>query len=433
MKKKLSFQINEGTLLGCIFLLFFCNSIYFSLLYRIVGRSFLQGASYIILFSAFLLIYLIKHGNDVVFPAFLFLCVSLLFFFTYLVHPEYEQWFKHQIYGYVPAILSPGSGIWAFLVIWMIKDEDRINHFLRIACWLLFMFLCLKFFMAQIRGSWIYVDISGETIQTEYDMEFGYEMVLPTAFMGANAFLTKKKGYYVPYVLGVAMILLGGSRGAVIWPILMFPLMLPYKWKNMTLRKRVLFLYFFIIIICILIAIAFRFKQFINLIAMLSSRVGLQSRTLNSILSGSFSDPNGRDEIYRMAIDLIKNGGPFGHGVYGDRYFIGTKFKWGYSHNIILELLVSFGYIGGTILCAIFVLGITKVYKACQNNIARQIVFISFFASMLKLMLSNSFWYSDAFWAILALMLMWNKKNTIKKLMPISWMSTEDEDYCIVK
>lgn len=143
------------------------------------------------------------------------------------------------------------------------------------------------------------------------------------------------------------------------------------------------------------------------------SKYGIASRTLSSLLSESFSDGNGRDMIFSMAMDLIKTGGLFGHGVYGDRYVIGNYFRWGYSHNIFLELFVSFGYLGGSIACAVLLLGIVKLYRSC-DTLQKQVVFTTFLVTSCKLMLSNSFWYTAAFWALLALMIKWNPNHKIR-------------------
>ena len=47
---------------------------------------------------------------------------------------------------------------------------------------------------------------------------------------------------------------------------------------------------------------------FLAVLSALSGALGIESRTLTSLLSGTLDDSNGRDVIYGMAIDLIREG-----------------------------------------------------------------------------------------------------------------------------
>ena len=145
--------------------------------------------------------------------------------------------------------------------------------------------------------------------------------------------------------------------------------------------------------------------------------MGLSSRTLKALATGSFSDGNGREEIYEMAIELIKTGGPFGRGAYGDRYYIGRFYRGGYSHNLFLELLVTFGYVGGPIVILALFIGVLKAYKACFGDHVRQMLFVAYGVTTCKLMFSYSFWYAQTFWVMIAFMIRWTRKRTASVLI----------------
>ena len=404
----------EEMLLCIIFLVYFCSDIVSAAVLRLLGQQAMLYA-YLILFFIPFIVYVPAHLDRVKAPLAVFAIVAFLFFLTFLFHPEYAPWFTHELYGVIPSFVFPYSAIWAFLVIWIEKNDKELLNHLFLACWLLFFFYSLQFIAARVRGGWVQINAYKEVVQEKYNLEFGYNMVFPTAFMGAYGCLKGKKLYYIPYTLGVLMILIGGSRGAAIWPIALFLLIIPLKWNNLRGKKRVVFLITLILLFVLAILLLFSFKTIIAAISNFLSVRGWESRTLETIMSGSYSDPNGRDKIYSMAAGLIKTGGLFGHGVYGDRYVIGKVFPWGYSHNIFLEILVSFGYLGGGILCLALICGVFKLYAACRRSVERQIVFISFFTAALKLMLSNSFWYTRAFWVLLALTFMWKQQNCAKK------------------
>jgi len=108
-----------------------------------------------------------------------------------------------------------------------------------------------------------------------------------------------------------------------------------------------------------------------------------------------------------MAIDMIKNGF-WGYGAYGDRYVIGRVYWVGYCHNIFLELLINYGWIIGGILCISIVVTSLKMLITCKNE-SWWICFVIFFVPSMKLLLSGSYWYLEAFWACIAVYLMYRK------------------------
>lgn len=419
MAKRISIG-KDNILIRLLFILFFCSNVFSSVVARTIGNQYIY-ISYNIVFFSLLILFVFSHGNlsNYIAPFLIYLFVALLFVVTAIVHPEYGEWFNHQTYGIRAAFLNPRCGIWAFIIAWLYKDKINLFSTLKIVCWIEMCFLGLQFYAAMRRGYWIDFDVNtGEMMEQEYNMEFGYTMLFSTSFMGAYAFIKKKKAYYIPFAAGFALILLGGSRGAAIWPVMLFPLMLPFKWKNMNQKQRFIFAFLVILAMMLLVLIYKNFRAVLVIISSILSKIGIAipSRTIESLLSGTFSDGNGREEIYSMAIDLIKTGGPFGWGVYGDRYVIGRIYKWGYSHNIILELFVSFGYIGGTIACLGLLYGHIKLYRVCNSPI-EQIIYITFLATSMKLMLSNSFWYTPSFWYLLAIMMMWKRTTNSRGLI----------------
>ena len=233
-------------------------------------------------------------------------------------------------------------------------------------------------------------------------------MLFPTAFMGTYAFIQGKRLYYIPFLVGLFCIVMGGSRGAVIWPLILIPLMLPLRWKEKKDYRGA------VIVFVVLVILALNYRIIImGLLSVLRS-FGLESRTIEAFLNGTFSDGSGREAIYSKAMEMIKNGGFFGWGVYGDRYEIGKIVKWGYSHNIFLEVLVSFGFFFGSVFCIWLIKRVIGLYRKCIGS-EKQIVFITFLVASFKTFFSNSFWYTGAFWVVLALVLKWGESMLQKK------------------
>lgn len=394
----------------CLMVWYFCDDVIISGFAHLVGGI----SSYIWLFGFACLLaisLIISNKNKLWVPILLYVGIVMLVLFTEVFHPENSSWLNHEYYNIQNMLVHPRGAIWAFIVMWLVDDSDDMYNSLRIIAYILLAYYVIQFLQAMRVGYWTSYDIDGTLRQTQYNLEFGYSMLLPTAFFGASAFLDKKRIHYFIYAGCILIILLGGSRGAAVWGILLFPIMLPFKWKNLNKkeRNRWIIACFFLIPFALIIYNYLYMLQ-MGLTYYLSSK-GISSRTLDAILSGTLSDANARDDIYEKAIELIKTGGPFGRGIYGDRPYIGRFYKWGYSHNVFLELLVTFGYVGGSFVCGWIVYGVFKLFRNLVK-IEEQIVFITFFISSLKLMLSNSFWYVPAFWVVLVLMVKW-KRNVM--------------------
>ncbi len=416
MKIRKTVAVDRRLVAAALFIFYFCSDVYVSLV-----RSFLGSKLAIFSFSCFwgalLFLYLLlslsgaSHGRkaaarEVFTPFIVYGTVFFLIVFTMVLHPEYSDWFSHLAYGIKPAFLRLQDGIWAFLTVWLVKDDEDLCRYLEICAWILFLYNAWLFIQAISRGYWVsyHVEHNGWVkTQSVYNLEFGYDMLFPTAFMGASAFLRGKKIYYIPYAVGVFMIMSGGSRGALIWTLAMFPMMLPLRWHSLDRKGRAVFTALSVILLGVLVAVFLNFEQILIALSQVFTRYGFSSRSLLYLLQGDFADSSGRDRIYATAIDMIRNGGLFGYGVYGDRYVIGEFMIYGYCHNVFLELLITFGPLGGGLCILLLMGGIVGLYRR-SKTIDQQIVLITFLVGACKLMLSNSFWYMPYFWALLALM-----------------------------
>ena len=69
---------------------------------------------------------------------------------------------------------------------------------MKISAWLLLVFYTLQFIAAKARGYWVSFDVDGALKHSLYNLEFGYNMLYPTAFMGAYGFLNSKKNTTSP-------------------------------------------------------------------------------------------------------------------------------------------------------------------------------------------------------------------------------------------
>ena len=146
----------------------------------------------------------------------------------------------------------------------------------------------------------------------------------------------------------------------------------------------------------------------------------MKSRTLyflatEGITDLSVSSLNGRSRLYSTLIDIIKNSGLFTmYGAYGDRVLLNGSYA--YAHNLILEILITFGKFFGGIFIILYIFSFVKniLNKHCAG-ISGQMLLAAFVAfSVCRLFISSSFWYEPYFWGSIALMVTMNKHGRYK-------------------
>lgn len=411
---KSNYILTSAKLSGLLFLLYFCNDIVNSLIARTLGATAIWGMFNILFLIIFLFYCFSSRLKNLCVPILFTIVIFFIVTITMIEHPEYDYWFYHPVYGIDVTFFSLQGGIWAFLVIWLVNNDEDLYKYLNICAFVLFVFYSLQFATSLSRGYWVIHEVTGDVTESYYNLEFGYNMLFPISFFVAVAYLKQQYMYYIPFAMGALMILLGGSRGASLFIPFTFVLMFPLKWENISRNKRLLFVFSILLLIPVLFYVYSYYELILYFIMDYLSSKGLQSRTLMSLVTGSFSEANGRDRIFEIVIELIKTGGPFGRGFYGERIFVGQEFRWGYSHNLFLELLVSFGYIGGSIIILLLLYGIFSLYRKCRTQ-EQKIVFVTMLVPSLKLLLSNSFWYTPFFWALIAFFFRLKRKKITKE------------------
>ncbi len=403
--KKIS---GDECLVAFLFISYFCSEALRSTIARLFGSGVFDVVYNIFFFISVFFLMLSYKRNRLVVPAICYTIIALLFILTIFIHPEYESWYFEKTYGIQVQFFRAVGGIWAFLVVYLVPEKEKLYKYLKICCWILFVFLSLQFYSAQVRGYWVSYGADYSRIESVYNLGWGYSLLFPVVYFATEAYLNRKKFYYIPFSIGAILILLGGSRGAMIWVAVIFLFMLPYRWKSMNKSERVRSLLLILFIAPPIILIYLNYNLLAEgLFYYLSSR-GISSRTITALFTGELSEANGRDNIYQMTIERIHEGGLFGNGVFGERIIVGQKYRWGFAHNIFLEIYAAFGYLGGSILSIGLIICTLKTAVRCSET-KEQIVFLTFLGAAMKLLLSDSFWFNISFWGLLAIIVMWWK------------------------
>lgn len=125
------------------------------------------------------------------------------------------------------------------------------------------------------------------------------------------------------------------------------------------------------------------------------------SRFLTKMLNNQLLESNTRNAIYDEARYALENM-EFGmYGLFGDRLVVSSV----YVHNIFYEILLSFGYVFGTLFILLLIFIITKAIIFNKDTISK--VFALFFtaAFFLRFFVSGSFVIEGDFYLYIAAML----------------------------
>ncbi len=342
------------------------------------------------------------------------LTVLMVCMVTYLLHPEYEYWLFKGQFNVWDFIFAPSEYLYMMLFILLVNDAERIIKVLKWAGLILLAYNVYKLIYAEfVRGYWVSTGIgSAEGVKGEYNLAFGYDVLFLFVLYTFLGKLEKRKVYYMMAAVALACILLAGSRGPLIGVTLTVLVVVIDAIRSKAMVNRIILTVLMVAAVAVILVNMDFIMQYAGIVL---KKLGVSSRTIESLASGQFADDSGRVVLWGIAVDLIRAGGPFGNGMYADRYVISEKTTmWiGYCHNIVLELLVDFGYLLGGVILIVLVWRIVKNLRAPESN--WRIVYLIFLISASQLLLSDSFWYSMPFWGCLAVDICWNCNGSGKK------------------
>lgn len=192
-------------------------------------------------------------------------------------------------------------------------------------------------------------------------------------------------------LVGIAFLVVLGSRGAVLGVILCVLLLLLYRNNK---KLRILSFKSLLVALTFITTILF-FEPIITFVYENLQDHNISSyslmRMVNSLNNGS-SLSSGRDDIYAVAISGIKDNLILGSGVGSFDNYSGA-----YPHNIFLQVLYEGGLLFGIPLIAVIIISIcTLNQKVTMDRRLLHIYLIS--AGLVQLLFSANFWSSILFW-----------------------------------
>lgn len=139
--------------------------------------------------------------------------------------------------------------------------------------------------------------------------------------------------------------------------------------------------------------------------------VGDDSSFIGRVIYGGANKSSGRDLIWLEAVRIISENPLTGIGMGMDRDYLGYLSTGGYVHNLILEVLMNFGIIFGTIVLTLYMIPIIKLLKNSKDIVVVMTIWSLIAMYIVRLFVSGSYLNSSFELLILLGIALSNKKT----------------------
>lgn len=231
-----------------------------------------------------------------------------------------------------------------------------------------------------LEGAYTFIMGGTETLESE-SMTAAYSLLPHLLFIIWFAISQKRIIDMVSVVIGILLLFAFGNRGTLVISVL-FALFCYYQFVSGQKRNRNLM---WLTGILLVVLIGVFFSGITDSIFSFLNSTGASVRVFEKSQKDGFFSSQGRLDIFFVVLSAIANN-PFGLGIAGDR-LLGVI----YSHNILLELLVSYGWFFGTlIMVAIFTIFFAGL-KNAHTTEQKVFLVLLFCRGVLKLMISGTY------------------------------------------
>ncbi len=303
-----------------------------------------------------------------------------------------------------------------------LMDNAELSLLLNNAVWALFICVPLGVYAYSIKNKEIFYNIFLKSSfvmvfilsfifffpseGSYYNMSFSYALLVPTIFHLNEWFKNRKKIYLLISLIEITGIMVYGSRGALMSLAFFVILKFILSEKNLIRKMGIIFL---ALIICSVLY--FNFDKIGTILLSYLAEKGYYSRSLTLLFSHRISYDSGRFEIFKYYFDLIAQKPFLGWGVLG-----GWVKKGSGPHNMIIEIMLAFGVISGSVITFILVLLHFRVFFVKDKSI-RDLLAIYMSICIVLFFVSGDFLQNPNFFIFLGLVLGSFKNKIINKCL----------------
>ncbi|NLM19704.1 MAG: O-antigen ligase family protein [Clostridiaceae bacterium] len=369
-----------------------------------------------------------KRLDFLIFFALFFLVITLSFL-SILRIPDLKFWIFGSQMNLPVQLIDVRKTIFALLIVILVKDFNKILRNIYYASLLNFVYLLYQAVLYLLSGNWdAYYSLPARNMI--YNMSYGYEMIFVCIVLIIMAFIKKSLILLTMGSLALACSTFFGSRGSLlIFMTFALLMILVYagdspKINRTTIKEKLRYLLNVILVITISFLLMLLIPKLDRALDNLKEKWApaeselalmegsddlaesedtLSSRTVDSVIGGEFLDSNGRIKIWQTAFNSYLESPIFGKGIYGDRLEVGKRWYWGYSHNIVLELMNHFGIFGLAFFGYLLYSVIKKIIRSPEKT--TRLLYIIVLSLCAKLFLSDSYLISAYFWLLIGLLI----------------------------
>lgn len=356
---------------------------------NVIFNVFLEGISIntgLLYFIYFVLLAVCMVRNIRYMPQKLFCSLAFFFvsyFITLIAFPQNIKymWTTADDLLTNPTYILLFFMIAGFIVSFYLKDIELFISIFEKFSIVTVALLAIRFFMGFIIKS----------TMPEY-MTFSYNLLLPTTFILLMCIKEFRLYRAIVAILGVTLIFVAGCRGALL-AIIISPLIYIFFFGK--LDKKIKYRLTILLVVLSLIVVLF-YDPILQLVSRKLIGIGLNSRTLEMLLDSSIMNDSSRGNILQNTVSQIDL---LGCGLWGDRVILDGR----YPHNIIVEILVDYGWILGSGIVALVIYILLRGLR--KTDATKSVVLCSLLSSgFIKLLLSSSFLAQEpAFYVLIAL------------------------------
>ena len=312
-----------------------------------------------------------------------FLMIS--FAWTFAVFPENSP--------YIIRIL-PRTVPYCFLI-WMFLAELKSFYWLEY-----YMNRCMLavLFFSMVSAMFIY-RIGHITMSdwSSYSMPLSYVTMWAVMWLLYRFFKEEKIRWMLLAFIGIAIIILYGSRNPLLAiAAYLIVMVLKKTWKDKSV-KRIKYL-FLTVLGC---GGMLFWKECLALLGNVLSLFSISSRTI-SLLSTGKIDPNGRDIIHQELTAALNQHPILGFGICGDEVVLQEMSQS--AHSLYLSILSNYGYFIGAVFLGLLVYWNYRAYQKAQG-LEKDILLIYMCMVWPRGFTGGDIWTSDVFWWMLGLII----------------------------
>jgi len=348
----------------------------------------------LLVYSLFLLLIILSASTIIVriSPIILLILAFLLFnyFIAFMINGYYYDYYLKFGSDFILR-----SAPW-LLVAYSVRDLGIFKKILYVSSLIVFVGFVLNFFVLGTTG----VD------EKAYSQQYAY-LLLPVCIIVGDKIFEKVSIFNIlVFLLSTLIMVSMGARGPIFCLLIYLALKTLLMFKS---KPKIAFSLCTITTLIITIVYTF-FNELLSSLLFVFGQLNLSTRTLTKIMEGNFFEDQARNRLVVQSLEAIKENPFFGVGIGNDRIILANKMGsneiigW-YPHNIVIEFILQFGIIVGSISILLLLIIILTTILKNKDKVAVDVICIFIALGLFPLLVSGSYITSPFFFALLGICL----------------------------